>query len=175
LQGKQGQQQQSPSGRHPKVDHQPQHHHKGNHKVQQLGQHRRQGQHHAGEIYLGDHIGILDQGVGRLGQGSGEIIPGPKGQVGKEDIRHPVRIYLCQSSKDNGKDDGGKERLYNGPGHSQYGLGIAGLDSPKGKEVEQVFVAPQFPEIYEFPAGAGFYDFDVWVDGGRGLIVELIN
>ncbi len=157
-QDQQGQGQDAPRRRKAEPDHEPGHDDHADDEIQQFGQGGRQRQDQSREIDLADHIGILDQAVGRLGQRIGKVIPGHHGGKAEDDVGYPVGADARQVAEHNGKDQRGEQRLDNGPTHAQHRLRIPGLDAADGQEIQEVPVAVQLPPVDHFPPGGGFYD-----------------
>ena len=109
-------------------------------------------QNHAREINLCDHALLVDDDAGRGLHSGGEIHPRQKSTVIKNWIGQSLRWYFCQLPEKQAEDNHRQHRLKNGPGRADHGLLVANFNVAPHKEIEQLPVGPQFPQVQSEPA-----------------------
>ena len=135
-----------------------------NQEAQQVGNHRGDGHHKAGEIDLPEHVLIRNEGIGGLLEAVGEIEPTDVARHVEENLRDAVGAHLGNAAEDEHVHQHGKHRLNQVPQWPEDGLLILDDDIAPHKEPDQIAVSPNLPHV-DLP------QLLVWSDPqGPGLI-----
>ena len=116
-------------------------------ETQQIADDIGQRHHQSRKINFAEDAGIIDKGIGGLGQAVGEILPqAGAGQV-EQRLRHAVGGHAGDAAKHHHIHYHGKRWLHHKPQRSKDGLLVLGNDVAFDQQRAKVAVAPEFLEI----------------------------
>ncbi len=136
----------------PEGERQHHHHYQSDGEIDQTGQHRGDRQNQARKINFGDHVLVVHDDVGAIGEGERKICPrNERGEI-KNRIRESLRRQFGQAAEKDGEHAHSHERLQDYPQDADGGLLVADFDVAHGEEIEELAILPSFGEAQLEPA-----------------------
>ena len=99
------------------------------------------------EVDLAEQLGVVDEGVGGLGDAVGEVSPDDRAGHVEQELRQAVGGQLGDLAEDESEGDGGQQRLDQVPQRPQDGLLVDRDEVAPHEQHHQVAVAPQVVQV----------------------------
>ena len=111
-------------------------------KAHQVAHYNTERHNEARKVDLSENIGVVSEHRTGFGEAVGKVVPGGDACHVEERLWQAVGTEPCEVAKNEGEDDGGKERLDKKPQGSKDGLLVERNEVSFNKQPQQIAVAP---------------------------------